>query len=182
MLLWPQYGRQTLAAQTLGMSTERLRSPGLCLPLGGGLQLTLSEPPGSQAWTKSYPLTECLWCVTFHNEARSSLAFQMYISGFKSESSESHTQKMWNNHQRGTCRFTLRPVNLRSSLWLPFGLHDAESFLLLAYFLLPLLVQKRYQRVPHVHHFDHLLKDSLFFCLLLWCLIWKTKTYAHTQF
>lgn len=77
------------------------------------------------------------------------------------------------------CVKALRPVNLSSCLWVAFGLHDAEGLLLLAYLLQPLLLQERHQGVSHVHHVDHLLKDPIFFWLLLWGLICQTNTCAQ---
>lgn len=73
---------------------------------------------------------------------------------------------------------SLLPVNLRSCLGVALRLPHAEGLLLLTDLLQPLLLQEQHQRVPHVHHLDQPLEDLLFFCTLLWGLLWQTNTVA----
>lgn len=68
------------------------------------------------------------------------------------------------------------PVNLCSCLGVALSLPHAEGLLLLTDLLQPLLVQEQHQRVPHVHHLDQPLEDLLFFCTLLWGLLWQANT------
>lgn len=80
---------------------------------------------------------------------------------------------------KGQCTVSVKPLlpeNLSSSFGVTLGLHDGKGFLLLAHLLQPLLLQKRHQRVSHVHHLQHLLKDVFFLHLLLWCLVYQMET------
>lgn len=84
-------GRQGLAEELLDASTQSLISPGLCLPLGGGLQLIFTQPLALKpkvffsSWTKR----DRLWWVTLRIDSLSSLASQKFQVS-ESESSESH--------------------------------------------------------------------------------------------
>lgn len=83
------------------------------------------------------------------------------------------------SHTAGTLQAqsgSLFPVNLCFCLGVALSLPHAEGLLLLTDLLQPLLLQEQHQRVPHVHHLDQPLEDLLFFCTLLWGLVWQTKT------
>lgn len=80
------------------------------------------------------------------------------------------------SHTAGTHAGSLLPVNLCSCLGVALSLPHAEGLLLLTDLLQPLLLQEQHQRVPHVHHLDQPLEDLLFFCTLLWGLLWQTNT------
>lgn len=185
-MLWSlhSHSRHSSAGELLDASTHSLRSPGLCLPLRGELQLTVIQPlaykPELFILITEGPL------VVVKPPQRCSIIFgfcKNYVSGSRSESSESHIEWTAYTVLCSSNTFMLRmcvqealcPVDLSSCLRVSLGLHDGESFLLLAHFLQPLFFQKRHQRVPHVHHLNHLLKDPLFFRLLLRCLVCQTN-------
>ena len=160
-----------LSHRGMNASSQSLRSPGVCLPLGATLQQILTPLPHKPH--------------LFHpsRTKRRHLPQQQSSLALKSQEA-THTVDVRSSTARYKevhAEFALRPVDLSSCLGVAFGLHDGEGLLLLSDLRQPLLLQEGHQRVPHVHHIQHLLEDPLLLRLLLRRLIYRLNNVSMTM-